>query len=65
LERLLLRFGKTIGDKSSPIVSATDGVLAMRFAAEAVAALEVSGAPFERSAEPKRVASVPLRERIG
>jgi len=65
LERLLLRFGKTITTKSAPVASATDGVLAMRFAADAVAALEASGAPFERLAEPKRVASVPLRERIG
>lgn len=65
LERLLLKFGETITNESAPIVSAADGILAMRFAADAVAALEASGAPFERSAEPKRVASVPLRERIG
>jgi predicted dehydrogenase len=65
LERLLERFGKTIRDKSPPIVTAADGVLAMRFAADAVAALEVSGAPFERSADPKRVASVLMRDRIG
>lgn len=65
LERLLVQFGQTIEQKTAPFVSATDGVLAMRFAADAVAALETSGAPFERSAEPKRVASGPLRERIG
>lgn len=34
----------------------------MRFAADVVAVLEASGAPFDRPAEPKRVASVPLHE---
>ncbi len=65
LERLLLRFGKTIEEKSAPVVSAHEGLSAMRFAAQAITVLEASGAPFERAAEPKRVASVPLRERIG
>ncbi|MBK9260115.1 MAG: radical SAM protein [Polyangiaceae bacterium] len=65
LERLLRAFGKTIREGAAPVASAADGVSAMRFAADAVTALEASGAPFERSAEPKRVASVLLRERIG
>ncbi len=65
IERLLVEFGKTITSGAPPIVSAEEGLQAMRFAAEVVAALEASGAPFERAAEPKRVASVPLRERIG
>lgn len=65
LERLLVQFGKTITEQTAPFVSADDGIVAMRFAADAVAALEAAGAPFERAAEPKRVASVPLRDRIG
>lgn len=65
LERLLVHFRQTIVEKSAPVVSAAEGVAAMRFAADTVTALEASGAPFDRAAEPKRVASVPLRERIG
>lgn len=65
LERLLVQFRKTIAERSPPVVSAAEGLAAMRFAADAVIALEASGAPFDRAAEPKRVASVPLRERIG
>jgi len=65
LERFLVGFGKTILEGAEPIATASDGVWAMRFAAEAVGALEASGAPFERSGEPKRVATVVFRERIG
>lgn len=59
-ERFVLRFGKTIDDPL-PL----DGVEAMRFAVQMIATLEASSAPFARAAEPKRVASMLLRERIG
>jgi len=65
LERLLAAFLATLEGARPPLVTAEDGVRAMQFSAEAIGALEAAGAPFDRAAEPKRVASVPLRERLG
>ncbi len=65
LPRLLTAFRESHARGDSPKVSAEDGVRAMRLAAEAITALEAAGAPFDRAAEPKRVASVPLRDRVG
>ncbi|MDC0741172.1 radical SAM protein [Polyangium mundeleinium] len=65
LARLLVAFRESVARGDRPKVSAEDGVRAMRLAAEAITALEAAGAPFDRAAEPKRVASVPLRDRVG
>jgi hypothetical protein len=65
LARLLVAFRESVVGQNAPKVSAEDGVCAMRLAAEAITALEAAGAPFDRAAEPKRVASVPLRDRVG
>ncbi|WP_170319914.1 radical SAM protein [Polyangium spumosum] len=65
LARLCVAFRESVLRGDRPKVTAEDGARAMRLAAEVITALEASGAPFDRAAEPKRVASVPLRDRVG
>lgn len=65
LERLLLAFRTHALDSSPPLATAVDGALSMRLSAEILRALESAGAPFDRSTEPKRVASFALRQRFG
>ncbi len=64
LERLLTAWREHLRGGASPADGAA-GVAAMRLASEMLRALEEAGAPFDRAAAPMRVASGPLRERVG
>ncbi len=57
LELLLAAWARSLRNGAPPPVSARDGVCAMRFANEAIAALEHAAIPFARSSEPKHGSS--------
>ena len=57
LGRLLASWRRSILALAPYAASGAAGAAAMRFAHELLRALEAAGAPFERSHEPRRIAS--------
>jgi hypothetical protein len=63
LDHLLGAWATELRTGQGPSVSGAEGVAAMRFASDAIAAIENEGVAFARANEPRRVASPGLRER--